>query len=173
MDIDLGKNSKDGIQTAQDAQKIKFLPIIFLTAFSDEKTMEKAIMGNFIASYITKPFTKESLAPALILAKTKLKNNIENKFIPIADGYFFDYENCHLYYKNNPIKLSKQEKRLFTLLIEAKGNIVSFETIEYEIWPDAPVSNSSIRTLLYRLRNKLNSELIETIQSFGCKLKIS
>ncbi len=56
------------------------------------------------------------------------------------------------------------------ILVEARGSIVSLREMEYYIWPDAPVSNSTIRTLLYRLRAKIEYKLIETIPSIGCKL---
>ncbi len=42
--------------------------------------------------------------------------------------------------------------------------------IEHYIWPEMAVSNSTIRTLLYRLRAKVEYKLIETIPSIGCKL---
>ncbi len=62
------------------------------------------------------------------------------------------------------------KKKLLTILVEAKGSIVSFSNLEYYIWPDAPVSNSALRTLIYRLRSKLEYKLVETIPSIGCKL---
>ncbi|MFV0563281.1 response regulator [Malaciobacter mytili] len=168
MDIDLGENSKDGIETAKEVQKIKHIPIIFLTAFSDNTTLNKAIKLDPIF-YLTKPFKREDLKTNLLIAQTKIKQ--EKCLVKINEQFSYDLINNHLFCNEEPIKLSKQEKKLFNLLVEAKGNLVSFETIEYEVWPDGPVSNSSLRTLLYRLRIKLQADLIETIQSFGCKLK--
>lgn len=168
MDIDLGENSKDGIETAYEVQKIKHIPIIFLTAFSDNTTISKAIRLDPIF-YLTKPFKREDLKTNLLIAQTKIKQ--ERYLIKINEQFSYDLKNSYLFFNEEPIRLSKQEKKLFSLLVEAKGNLVSFETIEYEIWPDGPVSSSSLRTLLYRLRIKLQVDLIETIQSFGCKLK--
>ncbi|RXJ87120.1 DNA-binding response regulator [Arcobacter sp. CECT 8985] len=174
MDIDLGKYSKDGIEAAKDIQKIKYTPVIFLTAFSDEQTMQKAIDGNFVATYLTKPYNRESIAPALLVAKNRLNNlnELDNNIVLLKNGYKYDTKNNTLYYNEKFIKLSKQETKLFSLLIAAKGNIIEFADIEYEIWPNSTVSDSSLRTLLYRLRNKIDPELIETIQSFGCRLNI-
>lgn len=50
MDIHL-ENSKNGIETTQDIQKIKNIPVVYLTAFSDDATMQKAIDTNPV-SYI-------------------------------------------------------------------------------------------------------------------------
>lgn len=174
MDIDLGRYSKDGIETAKDIQQIIFTPIIFLTAFSDNETMQKAINGDYIATYITKPYNRESIAPAILVAKSRLKNIdiLCNNIITLKNNYTFDQSKELLYYQDEPIKLSKQERKLFSLLISAKGNIVDFENIEYTLWPDGPVSDSSLRTLLYRIRNKVDAEIIETVQSFGCRVNI-
>lgn len=55
--------------------------------------------------------------------------------------------------------------------MDAKNNVVPFRTIEYEVWPDNSISESALRTLIYRLRGKLDHQLIETIPSVGCRLK--
>jgi DNA-binding winged helix-turn-helix (wHTH) protein len=56
------------------------------------------------------------------------------------------------------------------ILIDANGTFITFTELEYKIWPDSTVSNSSLRTLIYRLRTKLEYKLIEAVTSFGCKL---
>lgn len=78
-------------------------------------------------------------------------------------------QNEQLFYNEMPIKLSKKERMLLILLLEAKGNILKFEYIEREIWDDF-VTGSALRTLIYRLRSRLDYKLIETIPSFGCKI---
>ena len=45
-----------------------------------------------------------------------------------------------------------------------------FSVLEHAIWPAEPVSDSALRTLIYRLRAKLEYKLIETTTAFGCKL---
>ncbi len=172
MDINLG-NSKDGIETVKDIQKIENIPIIYLTAYSDENTIKRAIETNPI-SYLLKPFKREELKTAILLGLFKLHKsnqvNIDNKCKSIGFNYYYDVENEILYYKTIPVKLSINEKRLLTILVEAKGAIVSFRELEYLIWPDAPVSDSALRTLIYRLRVKLEYKIIESIPSLGCKL---
>ncbi len=88
-------------------------------------------------------------------------------------NYYFDPINKNLFFKDQLINLSIKEKILLDLLFEAKGKIVSFEILDYYIWPHNPVSTSSRRTLIYRLRKKLKNELIETIPAFGYKLTLA
>lgn len=172
MDINL-KNSKDGIQTAKAIQKIRNIPIIYLTAYSDETTINKAIETNPI-SYLLKPFKREDLKSTILLGIYKVHNTnkeiIKEKCINIGFNYYYDLYNETLYYKMLPVKLSLNERKLMTILVEAKGAIVSFREIEYLIWPDIAISDSALRTLIYRLRTKLEYKIIETIPSTGCKL---
>ncbi|MDY3200565.1 MAG: response regulator [Arcobacter sp.] len=173
-DINLGKG-KDGIEIIEEIQKNDFIPVIYLTAYSDEETIQRAIKTNPLG-YILKPFKKEDIKSTLLLSLYKLKTqtfNKNNSYEKLGDDYFYDLENEILFFKTKPIKLSIKEKQLLTLLVEAKGQIVSFKYIEYFLWPDAPICDSTLRTLIYRLRTKLNYKIIETISSIGCRISNS
>ena len=170
-DINLGKG-KDGIELIETIQKDDFIPVIYLTAYSDEETIERAIKTNPLG-YILKPFKKEDIKSTLLLGLYRLKSQdfvSNNDYIKLEDDYFYDLANEILFYKNEPIKLSPKEKKLLTILVEAKGHIVSFRYIEYLLWPDTVVCESNLRTLIYRLRTKLNYKIIKTIASIGCKI---
>ena len=66
MDIDL--NSKmDGIEAAFKIHTFCDIPIIYLTAYSDEKTFEKAQI-NVPYAYIVKPFRDRELQITLEIA---------------------------------------------------------------------------------------------------------
>lgn len=170
LDIHL-KNSKDGIETAKEIQKIANIPIIYLTAFSDDKTIERAVQTNPVG-YLVKPFKREDLKSTLQLAIYKINSNtcVESSLTSIGKGYVYDLANHNLFFKEYPIKLSQKESLLLEMLIEAKGDIIPFSTLEHHIWQGDPVSDSALRTLLYRLRGKLEYLLIETVPSFGFKL---
>ncbi len=173
-DINLGKE-KDGINIIEEIQKEKFIPVVYLTAYSDEETIQRAIRTNPLG-YILKPFKKEDIKSTLLLSIYKLKTQTfdnNNSYEKLGFDYFYDLENEILFFKSEPIKLSLKEKKLLTILVEAKGNIVSFKYLEYILWPDAPISDSTLRTLIYRLRTKLNYKIIETISSIGCKISKS
>lgn len=172
MDINLD-NSKDGIETAQAIQKIDNIPVIYLTAFSDEKTISRAIKTNPI-SYLIKPFKRDELNSSILLGLYKINrsnnNIVETRCVNLGFNYYYDIEDEILFYDNVPIKLSANEKKLLTMLVSAKGSLITFRELEYHIWPDIPVSDSALRTLLYRLRSKLEYRIIETVPSLGCKL---
>lgn len=173
-DINL-KESKNGIQIAKDIQRFGYIPVVYLTAFCDEETINEAVKTNPIG-YITKPFKREDLKSNILLAYYKLQKRKESKKTltckALGCGFCFDMQTKLLYFEGVPIRLSIKEKELLRILIEAKGQIVTLQSLEHLIWPQAPVADSTLRTLIYRLRAKLDYKLIETIPSIGCKINI-
>jgi len=153
------------------------IPVIYLTAYNDEDTIEKAIATNPIG-YMIKPYKKDDLKALLLLSIYKL-NHLEytalpsNDLLALGEGYRFNTSNNKLYFDNIYIKLGKKEIKLIKLLIAAKGFIVDYSTIEYELWENGIVSDSAMRTLVYRLRGKLDYKLIESIPNQGLKINFS
>ena len=174
MDINLGE-SINGIELYESLHTT--IPLIYLTAYKDENTMSKAIKTNPIG-YLVKPHKDDELRAMLKLALYRLQNRDTaqqeetRKFVDIGKGYLFDIEENKLLYKNKPIKLTIKETNLLKLLIDAKCKIVKFTTIEEKIWEGERVNNTSLRTLLYRLRSKLKHKLIESEFNIGLKLDI-
>ncbi len=92
--------------------------------------------------------------------------------IYLCCDYYYNHIQCILYYQEEPVLLSKNETKLFHLLFENRGEIVLSETIEEAIWPDYPIKDSTRRTLVYRLRKRLNNKLVEHVPRVGCRLVV-
>jgi DNA-binding response OmpR family regulator len=173
MDINL-KNSKDGIETAEVILKVQYIPIIYLTAYSDEDTISRAIKTDPVG-YVIKPFKREDLhiAVKLGIAKSNLHKNtipLKQTNLHLGNQYYFDIENDMVHYQNISLNLGSKELHLLKILVYAKGNVVSFKQLEYDIWGENPISSSTLRTLLYRLRTRFDHQLIENVYSLGCRL---
>lgn len=170
IDINL-KRDKDGIAIAQEINKIRPTPFIFITAFSDVNTIEKAVAHN-PCSFLVKPINREELKINIMLALSS-RNVKKDNMIEISKECSYDTVHEVLYLSKEAIRLSKNEEKLFKLLLENKNRIVQFDLIKQEIWGKTDLAESSARTLVYRLRKKLNNTvIIETIVSIGCKLMI-
>ncbi len=75
MDINI-KGPIDGVQTAEKIKEMYDIPIIFLTAFTDPSTLERAkITGPY--GYIVKPFEERELHTSIEIAI--YKHNMEKK----------------------------------------------------------------------------------------------
>ncbi|WP_121628930.1 response regulator [Poseidonibacter antarcticus] len=176
MDINL-KNSINGIEIAKRIKKVQNIFIIFISAFCDDETISQAVEVEPLG-YLVKPFNRNDLKTTISLAIYKLKKDLSNSYvknkIKLSSTYYYSNDDyLRMYYENREILITKNERLLFEVLIKNKGKIVSFTNIEHYIWPDKGVSDSTFRTLLYRLRSKFNHKLIETIPSLGCRLNIS
>jgi DNA-binding response OmpR family regulator len=171
MDINLGEGP-DGIDTAAYLKECCDIPVIYLTAYSGEKTISRAIETDPLG-YIVKPFKEGELLAAVRLAAYKRrKKNVapDSGRSDLGKGYAYAKASATLFYGEMEIPLTKNERKLISLLVDARGTIVPFERIEYEIWPDKAVSESTRRTLIYRLNSKLDHQIIQTLSGVGCKI---
>jgi DNA-binding LytR/AlgR family response regulator len=66
MDIHL-KGDKDGVETAEEIMKLKQVPLIYLTAFTDPVTIERVKHTN-PSTFLTKPYSIENVRIAMDLA---------------------------------------------------------------------------------------------------------
>lgn len=71
MDIVL-KGEMDGIEAAQKIRELYDIPIIYLTAYSDEKTLERAKVTEPFG-YVLKPFEDREIQSAIEMALYKHK----------------------------------------------------------------------------------------------------
>lgn len=171
MDINL-KNSKDGIEVTKKISETENIPVIYITAFADDETIKRAIETEPVG-YLMKPFKEEDLKSNILLGlykATKKEPQEVSGHFKIGLGYYFDTSKNILLYKELPIKLTKKEMSLLKILIEARGELVSFKSLEEQIWPSSNISPSTLRTLIYRLRSRFDHKLIETEAMIGCKL---
>jgi len=157
------EDGESGIDVVKKLKSIADFKVIYLTSYGDDTMIEKAIETNPIA-YITKPFKENDLNASLKLASI----NLENKSI----DFDFEYkqETKSLFYKKEQIILSKQESDLFHICYLSKGNFLPIYSIEYHIWGDEYVSDSTRRGLIHRLKKKLNNHIFEYSSGVGCKV---
>jgi len=84
-DIQLNQD-KDGIETARQIISKFGLPVVFVTAFSDQATFEKALAAMPMG-YVTKPFKDEDLRNNIELALRKHhENTLADNHAPIANA---------------------------------------------------------------------------------------
>jgi DNA-binding NarL/FixJ family response regulator len=88
-DVNL-RTKRTGIDFVAKARKIIFVPVVYITAYSDEKTLSKAVSTS-PESYLIKPFTKIQLLTSIKFALQKSeghkkeKVSFEKKFLPPSE----------------------------------------------------------------------------------------
>ena len=171
--MDIYLINSNGIDAAMRIKDKKDIPIIFLTAYIDEETIDRAIAVDPVA-YLQKPFNRKELFAAIKIGLRQL-NFSEHTFIGdiILDNEFsFDTNASQLICCSEIVHLSKKERSLLELFLNHKNTLIPFMTIEYEIWPDKPSNSGRRRTLISRLRTKLKHRFIETYTSEGYIFKL-
>ena len=178
MDINLSSSS--GIHAANEIWKSLKIPIIFLTSYSNDKTIKEA-MECEPYGYLLKPCKDKEIKATINMAIHKhnffFKNKntddmLENKFIYINEELKFDANKSELYKNNELIKLTKNEKKLFEILCEHPGKVISLERISTYIWRESIYDMGKLRTLIYRLKIKLNTNVFENLYELGYKIKV-
>jgi DNA-binding response OmpR family regulator len=163
----------DGLLDALEIRKECNIPIIFLSAEMDENIIDKAIILDPIA-YLVKPFNHKELAAAIKIALSHThheKHHILGN-IPLDHEFSFDTKSEQLICCSEEVHLSKKERQLLELFLNNKNRLISFMTMEYELWADKPSNDSRRRTLISRLRAKLKHRFIETYASEGYIFKV-
>ena len=156
-----------GIEATARIKKVKpDLPVIFLSAYMDEETINRAIKVNPEA-YLTKPFNRKDLAVSIKIAlKDKESTRLVGDII-LDNEFSFDTKSRELICCGEPVSLTKKERTLLKLFLDNLNHLISIESIEYELWPNKPSNDSRRRSLISRLRAKLKHKFIKTHASEG------
>lgn len=173
MDINL-KGLINGIEVAKYIWDFFKIPIIFLTSYSDIKTITEALSCEPYA-YLIKPCRDEEMIASIETSVQKHYNFFKSKnrnIINFEDEFYFDKEKAILYKEDFPLNLTGKEIKLFEILSQFPEEPVNFDKINNYIWGDTYIDISRLRTLINRIKNKIGTNLIENIFEFGYKLKL-
>ncbi len=176
MDIFL-HNSLSGIEVSKKINEISNTPIIYMSAYCDDEILSQAAKTEPFG-YLVKPFNRNDLKSILNMVSYKLQKKSADDYLAngkfrISNDYYYSLDDyLKIYYENQEIQLTKNERLFLEVLLKAKGELVPFSAIEHYIWLNKSISDSTLRTLIYRIRTKFNHKLIETITSLGCKINI-
>lgn len=179
MDINLN-STQSGIDVANVIWNRFKIPIVFLTSYTDDNTINKALECEPYG-YLIKPCRDEELKATINTALHKHRyffkrkndlNKNDSSFLYLEDNLKFDKTNCTLYRNRELIKLTKNEKKLFNLIANTTNHTASFENIFAYIWREDIYDLGKLRTLIYRLKLKTKTNLFENIFEQGYRLKV-
>ena len=171
------KGISNGIQIAKYIWQTKKIPIIFLTSYCDEKTIQETMCCEPYG-YLVKPCKDKELNAAIQTAMNKHKYFFKNQkslddenIVSIIDDFIFHKGKSVLYKGDEPIKLTGNETKLLELLSEYSQEVVSFERISSYIWRESLYDLGKLRTMIYRLKQKLGADIVESVFETGYRLK--
>jgi len=164
-DIDMPKLNGLGLIEKIRAED-KCTKIIVLSAHSDVEYFQQA-MPLYLLSYLLKPISAGSLKKELFKAMDEV---VQEGIIPLADNYRWDAKQKRLFDGQKGVKLSNYETLFMECLIEAKGEMVPYETIHYHLYDMEEYSKDAITSMVKRLRQKSSKGLIVASYNEGFKI---
>jgi len=170
MDISL-KGDSDGIEAASKIKSQMDVFIIYLTAFSDSATIERAVMTE-PSAYLSKPFNRQELFAAIKIAFAQVKKLEKNTphTIKLNEEFHYNSHKKQLFCRREHINLTRQEQKLFELLIASPNTTLDIYTLESTLWPEKSPNENRRRALISRLRAKLKHQFLETLSGIGYRL---
>lgn len=171
--LDVMMPKMDGWEVCREIRKNSKVPIIMLTARSDERD-ELLGFDLGVDEYISKPFSPKILVARVeaILRRTG-QNNPED--VISAGGIVIDKAAHLATVDGKPMELSFKEFELLTYFLENQGIALSREKILNSVWNydyfgDARTIDTHVKKLRSKMGNK--GEYIKTVWGMGYKFEV-
>lgn len=157
--LDLGLPDKDGLEFIKYIRKDSIVPIIVLSARTNESDIVCALDCG-ANDYITKPFRVEELLARIRATLRNTRRNSENGVI--LGNYFqledlvIDYDKRLVYLNDQLINLTQTEYNILTFLSYHAGKVLTYNMIIKAVWgfPDSG-SVKKLQVNMANIRKKL------------------
>lgn len=177
--LDVMMPGMSGLKTCEEIRKISYVPVLFLTAKSQESDKLIGLMAGG-DDYLAKPFSYSELlgrVKALIrrwkIYRGKEEPEQEQRYIELA-GIRLNEEFNEVSVKGTNVEFSDIEYNILRLLIKYPGKIFSAQNLYESVWnePYFYNCNSTVMVHIRRLRVKIeedpkNPKLILTVWGKG------
>jgi len=168
-DIEMPK--KNGIELVKEIRKINITEnIIIFSAYQDSKYLLELI-NNGVRKFIPKPIEFMQLLDELILIYEEINEIDSGNKIELSQNVVYDKKQKNIYVDEELVKLSQYEQLILYLLIDKINKAVSnTEIVNYLELNMIDVNLENVRKLVYKLRNKLPKEIIQSVYGIGYRI---
>ena len=171
--LDVMMPKMDGWQVCREIRQYSKVPIIMLTAKSDERD-ELLGFDLGVDEYISKPFSPKILV-ARVEAILRRTGQTDTESVLEAGGIRINKTAHQATLDGEPLELSYKEFELLTYFLENQGIALSREKILNNVWNyDYFGDARTIDTHVKKLRSKMGDkgEYIKTIWGMGYKFEV-
>ena len=150
----------DGIEATEEIRKFSQVPIIFLSAKSEDE--DKIVgLGYGADDYVTKPFS-----PPVLIARVKAQirrftsYSAEQSSDVLSTGALsLDRTKKEVTLDGTPVKLTATEYGILEYLMLNMGVLISSDKIYNEVWgQDAIVGDKTVTVHIRRIREKIEAD---------------
>ena len=171
--LDIMMPELDGLSVCRALRRTKDVPIIFLTALSDE---EDKLLGYELGAddYVTKPFSLTLLyAKTMALIRRSRGDLLTNDRLS-AGGITLELSTRRVFAGRRELSLTPKEFALLSCLMRNRNMVMSREQLLVKCWGyDYEGESRAVDTHIRRLRDKLGdcAGCIKTVIKAGYKLE--
>ncbi len=172
--LDVMMPNLDGWQVCAEIREFSKVPIIMLTARSEEKDELKGFELG-VDEYVSKPFSPKILV-ARVSALLRRSNALEADAVLEVAGIAINKGAHTVTIDDKMIELSYKEFELLCYFVENKGLALSREKILNNVWNyDYFGDARTIDTHVKKLRSKMGEkgDLIKTVWGMGYKFEVN
>ena len=172
--LDIMMPELDGLSVCRCLRKESDVPIVFLTALSDE---EDKLCGYELGAddYITKPFSLAVLYAKVSALIKRRRGNMRTDDLLTAGEITLRLSTRQVFSSGEEVKLTPKEYALLECLLRHKNLVLSREQLLVKCWGyDFEGEARAVDTHIKRLREKLgeSGSLIKTVIKAGYKLEV-
>lgn len=176
--LDLMMPRMDGWETCRRIREVSDVPLIMLTARSEEASKLKGFQLG-VDDYVTKPFSFAELTARVgaVLARIS-RSEIATADVLTIGGVTLNRRARQITRDGEPLQLSPTEFRLLVYLMEHAGEPLSPETLVTEVWGPAYAGDTGyIKRYIWYLRQKIEPDpaqpqYILTERGFGYRFTL-
>ncbi|WP_024804923.1 response regulator transcription factor [Nocardia sp. BMG51109] len=167
--LDLGLPDADGLQVLRQLREVSAVPVVVLTARSDERSVVRGLRGGADDYMVKPPRIAELLARLENVTRRAAAASGPPAEVVTTGDVRVDLAAHRVEVAGHPIALTAKEFELVRALVERPGAAVSRQQLMDRIWGDAFVAVSrSLDVHMTGLRQKLDRPgLITTIRGYG------
>ena len=168
--LDIMMPKIDGFVVCEMIRKNSNVPIIILTALTDEESQLKGF-DKLADDYITKPFSMPIVLKHIEAILRRTDNRKENVSILKYKNLVLNTENYEVFVDNKKIPLTYREYEILKIFLENQGKVFTRDNILNSIWSyDYYGDDKIVNTHIKNIRKKLGFDYIETVRGVGYRI---
>ncbi|MGA9870562.1 MAG: response regulator transcription factor [Rhodococcus sp. (in: high G+C Gram-positive bacteria)] len=163
----------DGLEVCRRIQAARPVPVLMLTAKSDETDMLVGL-GVGADDYLSKPFSmRELVARVHALVRRVDRSQVPEPTSTSIGAIRIDHDERRVHGQDGEIHLTRTEFDILTYLAERPRTAVARETLLAQLWGWGDSAGSrTVDSHVKALRRKLGNELIRTVHGVGYALEV-
>ena len=172
--LDIMMPQMDGIEVCdrmREDPELSHIPIIFLTARSDEKT-EIEGLNKGADDFITKPISTSKLVSRIKAVLRRFEETQEQVQVLKVHDLEIDKDRYIVKQGDEEFQLPRKEFELLYYLASKKGKVRDRQTLLNKVWGDnIYVVDRTVDVHVRKIREKLGDHYIETVKGVGYRFK--